>query len=330
MIKPPAKSNGPARQVAVSADRLSMRFGENYAVSEVSFQVSAGTIFGFLGPNGSGKSTVIRMLCGLLKPTAGHGAILGYDCVHDSEMVKRSIGYMSQKFSLYPDLTVYENLTFFGRVYGVPQLPARREEIIAMIGLGPYRDRRAGHLSGGWKQRLALGCALLHQPQVLFLDEPTAGIDPVARREIWDFLFNLASQGVTLFVTTHYMDEAERCNELGYIFLSRLLVLGRPDELRLDPRVTPPGRRWLEATVDRPAELMPRLSATPGIDNVTIFGNTLHLRAEERVSDSAIREVTGGVEFLPGAPTLEDVFVMLTAEAERERPGNGRQGRAGR
>ena len=325
-----ASANGPARHVAVSADRLSMRFGENYAVTEVSFQVTEGTIFGFLGPNGSRKSTVIRMLCGLLKPTAGRGAILGYDCVHNSEMVKRSIGYMSQKFSLYPDLTVYENLTFFGRVYGVPGLPARREEIIAMIGLEPYRNRRAGHLSGGWKQRLALGCALLHQPAVLFLDEPTAGIDPVARREIWDFLFTLAGQGVTLFVTTHYMDEAERCNELGYIFLSRLLVTGRPDELRLDPRVTPPGKRWLEATVERPAELMPRLSATAGIDNVTIFGNTLHMRAEERVSDRAIRELTGGAEFQPGSPTLEDVFVMLTDEAEREQAGRSSGGRAGR
>lgn len=297
-----------------------MRFGDFTAVDSVELSVPEGYIFGFLGPNGSGKSTVIRMLCGLLTPTSGTGTILGYDCVRNSEQVKRNIGYMSQKFSLYPDLTVYENLTFYGKVYEVGRLlPERRDEMINMLGLGPYANRRAGQLSGGWKQRLALACALLHQPRVLFLDEPTAGIDPVARRDLWDFLFVLASRGVTLFVTTHYMDEAERCNDLAYIYLSRLLVRGRPDELKLDPRVTPAGKRWLEATVERPAELMPRLTATAGLDNVTIFGNTLHLRADEALTDTAISSVAGGVEFLPGAPTLEDVFVMLTAEAERER-----------
>jgi ABC-type multidrug transport system ATPase subunit len=257
------------------------------------------------------------MLCGLLTPSGGTGTILGYDCVRQSEQVKRSIGYMSQKFSLYPDLTVYENLTFYGRVYEVGRaLAGRRDEIINMVGLGPYTNRRAGQLSGGWKQRLALACALLHEPRVLFLDEPTAGIDPVARRDLWDFLFVLASRGVTLFVTTHYMDEAERCNDLGYIFMSRLLVHGRPDEMKLDPRVTPPGKRWLEATAERPAELIPRLSALPELDNVTIFGNTLHLRADAAISNARISDLAGGVEFLPGAPTLEDVFVMLTAEAE--------------
>jgi ABC-type multidrug transport system ATPase subunit len=320
------------QSAAIVADGLTMRFGDFTAVSGVSFNVPPGTIFGFLGPNGSGKSTVIRMLCGLLPPSAGYGAILGYDCVRQSEQVKRSIGYMSQRFSLYPDLTVFENLTFYGRIYEVGHaLRARREAIIAMLGFEPYVNRLARDLSGGWKQRLALACALLHEPRVLFLDEPTAGIDPVARRDLWDFLFVLAGRGVTLFVTTHYMDEAERCNDLGYIFQSRLLVLGRPDELRLDPHVTPPGKRWLEATVERPAVLMPLLSATPGIDNVTIFGNTLHLRVDGGVSDADVARITGGVEFVPGKPTLEDVFVMLTAEAERERwrPGPGsREARA--
>jgi ABC-type multidrug transport system ATPase subunit len=310
---------GLQRATAITAEALTMRFGDFTAVDRVSFNVPEGYIFGFLGPNGSGKSTVIRMLCGLLTPSSGAGTILGYDCVKQSEQVKRSIGYMSQKFSLYPDLTVFENMTFYGRVYEVGRgLAARRDELINMVGLGPYANRRAGQLSGGWKQRLALACAMLHQPRVLFLDEPTAGIDPVARRDLWDFLFVLASQGVTLFVTTHYMDEAERCNDLAYIFLSRLLVHGRPDELKLDPRVTPPGKRWLEATVERPAELMPRLSATAGLDNVTIFGNTLHLRADDSIPDAKVSGIAGGVEFLPGAPTLEDVFVMLTAEAERE------------
>lgn len=312
------KPASPPHAAAITAEALTMRFGDVTAVERVSFSVPEGYIFGFLGPNGSGKSTVIRMLCGLLTPSAGTGTILGFDCVRQSEQVKRSIGYMSQKFSLYPDLTVFENLTFYGRVYEVGRaLPARRDELINMVGLGPYAHRRAGQLSGGWKQRLALACALLHQPRVLFLDEPTAGIDPVARRDLWDFLFVLASRGVTLFVTTHYMDEAERCNDLAYIYLSRLLVHGRPDELKLDPRVTPPGKRWLEATVERPAELMPRLIATAGLDNVTIFGNTLHLRADETLPDAQISAIAGGVEFLSGAPTLEDVFVMLTAEAEQ-------------
>lgn len=314
-----AEASPGSSSPAVAAKGLTMRFGDFTAVDELSLEVTPGTIFGFLGPNGSGKSTVIRMLCGLLRPTAGTGSVLGYDCVRQSEHVKRSIGYMSQRFSLYPDLTVSENLTFYGKVYGLgPRLHRRRDEIIEMLALGPYAARRAGQLSGGWKQRLALGCALLHEPEVMFLDEPTAGIDPVARRDIWDFLFLLASRGVTLFVTTHYMDEAERCNELGYIYFSRLLVRGRPAELRLDPRVTPPGKRWLEATLDYPATVIPQLIETPGIDNVTIFGNTLHLRAEEAVSDEAIARLAGGATFEAGSPTLEDVFVMLTHESERD------------
>lgn len=313
---------------AIVAEGLTMRFGEFTAVKDVSFEVAPGTIFGFLGPNGSGKSTVIRMLCGLLKPSGGTGRILGYDCRHETEMVKRSIGYMSQKFSLYPDLTVMENLSFYGRVYGMGRRLAQRcEDIVSMLALEPYVTRRAGNLSGGWKQRLALGCALLHEPQVMFLDEPTAGIDPVARRALWDFLFVLAGRGVTLFVTTHYMDEAERCNELAYIYLSRLLVRGKPNELKADPRVTPTGMRWLEATVERPAELIPRLIATPGLDNVTIFGNTLHMRAHSSVSDAAIAGLCG-VQFQPGAPTLEDVFVMLTVEAERATKQRAQQGAA--
>lgn len=314
----------PGQRPAIVADGLTMRFGDFTAVSEVSFQVRPGTIYGFLGPNGSGKSTVIRMLCGLLTPSAGRGEILGLDSVRQSEEVKRRIGYMSQKFSLYPDLTVFENLSFYGKVYEVGKaIPRRRDEIIELLGLQPYVHRRAGQLSGGWKQRLALGCALLHEPQVVFLDEPTAGIDPVARRDLWDFLFILAGRGVTLFVTTHYMDEAERCGELAYIYLSKLLVRGRPDELREHSIVTPPGYRWLEATVERPAELLPQLRQLPGVDSLTIFGNTVHFRADERVSDAEIRRATGHDEYQHGAPTLEDVFVMLTLNAERERAARG-------
>lgn len=316
---PPEPAAG-FNQAAIVATRLSKSFGSFRAVTDLSVSVETGTIYGFLGPNGSGKSTVIRMLCGLLTPTSGRGSIVGYDCVRQSEMVKRSIGYMSQKFSLYPDLTVSENLGFYGRVYEVGRsLADRRDEVITLLGLKPYFNRRAGHLSGGWKQRLALGCALLHRPKVLFLDEPTAGIDPVARRELWDFLFRLASEGTTLFVTTHYMDEAERCGNLGYIYYSRLLASGRPDDLKRDPRVTPPGTRWLEAAAERPAEVISRLVREPGLDNVTIFGNTLHLRAWDSIPASRISEVSQGLEWAPGAPTLEDVFVMLTYEAEKER-----------
>jgi ABC-type multidrug transport system ATPase subunit len=308
----------PTGDDAIVADRLTMRFGDFTAVDDVSLSVPRGSIFGFLGPNGSGKSTLIRMLVGLLRPTAGHGYILGYDSTREAEEVKQRIGYMSQKFSLYPDLTVSENLGFYTRVYGLGRRAReRRAEIIELLQLEPYIDRRAANLSGGWKQRLALGCALVHEPQVLFLDEPTAGIDPVARRDLWDFLFILAGRGVTLFVTTHYMDEAERCNRLGYIYLGKLLVGGRPDDLKEDPRVTPPGKRWLEGTVERPAAVMAGLIREPRVDNVTIYGNTLHLRADSSISDAEVAVLAGGVEIAPGALTLEDVFVMLTQEAER-------------
>jgi ABC-type multidrug transport system ATPase subunit len=307
-------------EAAIVTDELTMRFGDFTAVDHVSLSVPKGNIFGFLGPNGSGKSTLIRMLCGLLRPSEGHGYILGFDCVKQPEEVKLHIGYMSQKFSLYPDLTVAENLGFYGRVYGLgKRMPQRRDEIVELLSLQPYFNRRAAHLSGGWKQRLALGCALVHEPQVLFLDEPTAGIDPVARRDLWDFLFVLAGRGVTLFVTTHYMDEAERCNQLGYIYLSKLLVGGTPDALKQDPRVTPSGKRWLEGGLENPAAVMAALIAHPHIDNVTVYGNTLHLRVDSSVTNAEVSRISGGIELHPGEPTLEDVFVMLTEEAEKGR-----------
>jgi ABC-type multidrug transport system ATPase subunit len=312
-------AEGPAQSAAIVADHLTMRFGNFTAVSDVSLSVMPGKIFGFLGPNGSGKSTVIRMLCGLLRPTEGGGSILGHDIVHEAEAVKRNIGYMGQRFSLYPDLTVHENLGFYGRVYDVGRrLNERRDAVVELLELEPYLHRRAGQLSGGWKQRLALGCALLHEPRVIFLDEPTAGIDPVARRDLWDFLFSLAGRGVTLFITTHYMDEAERCNELGYIYFSKLLVRGKPDVLKHDPRVTPSGKRWLEVSVASPPETLPRLAAISGVDNLTIFGNAIHMRVDESVADRRIGEVAHA-DVVPSSPTLEDVFVMLTALSEAER-----------
>src|SRR6267154_2534639 len=226
-------------ETMIECHDLTKRFGTFTAVDHVTFSVTKGSIFGFLGPNGSGKSTVIRMLCGILEPTEGTAAVAGIDVVQATDKLKGTIGYMSQKFSLYDELTAYENLQFYGRLYGLKGSPLkeRMDELVALTHLEPYMTRRAALLSGGWRQRLAMACALMHRPTVLFLDEPTAGIDPVARRDLWDLLFEFAGGGMTLFVTTHYMDEAERCDHVGYIYMSKLIVCGEPDELKQMPDV---------------------------------------------------------------------------------------------
>jgi ABC-type multidrug transport system ATPase subunit len=305
----------------IEVEGLTRRFGDFTAVSDVTFDVHRGDIFGFLGPNGSGKSTVIRMLCGLLRPTEGRARIAGHDTHADADALHERLGYMSQRFSLYDDLTVEENLRFFGKLYGLRRdaLRARVEETIEQSHLGPFRNRYAGLLSGGWKQRLALGSAMLHHPEVLFLDEPTAGIDPVARRELWDFLFELAGEGTTLFVTTHYMDEAERCTRVGYIYLSRLIVCGEPGELRALPEVTPAGTRRVEVICEPLTQGLRRLRSLAGVRDATIFGQSVHLLVDESLDDDAIAhhlessEVTD-VAVHPIIPSLEDVFVTLTKQ----------------
>jgi len=314
----PSDANSTAAMI--ECDGLTKRFGHFTAVDSVSFRVAKGSIFGFLGPNGSGKSTVIRMLCGLLQPSAGAGRIAGFDVAKQTDDIKTLIGYMSQKFSLYDELTVTENLNFYSRLYGLSgaALVERREELIALTHLGPYLTRRAGLLSGGWRQRLAMACSLVHKPTVLFLDEPTAGIDPVARRAFWDLLFEFSPFGMTLFVTTHYMDEAERCSHVGYIHMAKLVVSGVPDDLKALPVVNPPGTRRLDITCDHVTTGLQALRRLPGVRNATVFGQSMHLLVEQELPEQAIRDelARAGIPqaaIHPIGPSLEDVFVALTA-----------------
>src|SRR6267154_234436 len=306
-------------ETMIECEGLTRRFGHFTAVDHVSFSVTKGSIFGFLGPNGSGKSTVIRMLCGLLEPSDGRATIAGFDVAHQTEQIKNLIGYMSQKFSLYDELTVYENLMFYGRLYGLRgvALTKRRDDLVALTHIEPYMQRRAALLSGGWRQRLAMACALMHHPTVLFLDEPTAGIDPVARRELWDLLFEFSSTGMTLFVTTHYMDEAERCSHVGYIHMSKLVVCGEPDELKQLPEVNPPDARRLDVTCEHVTLGLQAVRHLPGVRTATVFGQSMHLLVDKTTTEDLRRQKLrkAGIsqaDIRPIAPSLEDVFVALT------------------
>ncbi|NIA12886.1 MAG: ATP-binding cassette domain-containing protein [Nitrospiraceae bacterium] len=309
----------------IRAEGITRRFGHVTAVDGVDLDIEEGNIFGFLGPNGSGKTTLIRMLCGLLRPSAGHANVLGFDTVRDSERIKRSIGYMSQQFSLYTDLTVMENLKFYSRVYGIrrQKMRDRIEEVIEIVGIENYRKRLAAELSGGWKQRLALACSLVHRPKVMFLDEPTAGIDPVARRDLWNLLFDLAGRGVTFFVTTHYMDEAERCSHVGYIYFSKLMVCGTPKELKQLPEITPEHLVRLEVRCPRPAGAMRKLNTFAYVQDATIFGDALHVLADEgcesHMSDDLSQAGFESPRIRSIPPTLEDVFVTLTRNKDGQR-----------
>jgi ABC-type multidrug transport system ATPase subunit len=309
----------------IECDGLTKRFGTFTAVDHVSFSVGKGSIFGFLGPNGSGKSTVIRMLCGILEPTEGTARIGGRDIIREGEEIKEMIGYMSQKFSLYDELTANENLLFAGKLYSLSgrELTQRRDELVALTHLEPYLNRRASLLSGGWRQRLAMACSLMHKPTVLFLDEPTAGIDPVARRELWDLLFEFAGEGMTLFVTTHYMDEAERCDHVGYIYMSKLIVCGEPDELKQMPEVSPSGTRRLDVTCDHVTTALQAMRQMEGVRNATVFGQSMHLLVDESVRRAEIEEKLRNVgishsEIHEIGPSLEDVFVTLSEKHANE------------
>jgi ABC-2 type transport system ATP-binding protein len=310
VAQPLAPTSRPAG--TIDARGVTVRFGHFTAVNRVSLTVGHGEVFGLLGPNGSGKTTLIRGLCGLIPFAEGAATVLGRDVGREAEQVRAQIGYMSQKFALYEDLTARENMDFYAGIYGLPpaQARARKAELIELTGLEPYLDRRGGRLSGGWKQRLALVCALLHEPRLIFLDEPTAGIDPVARRDLWDLLFRLSAEGITLVVTTHYMDEAERCARVGYIYLSHMLAVGTPHELKELAGVTPAGTRWLEIVGTDSAAVLERLRGRPGVRQATIFGSSIHTLVDAQVTpaDLGLRDE----QVLPTEASLEDVFVSLS------------------
>ena len=318
-------------EVGIRVDEVTKDFGKVRALTSVSLEVPRGEIFGLLGPNGSGKSTLIRILCGLLAPTEGRATVDGFDVASEGEQVRQHIGYVSQAFSLYRDLTVEENLDFFASIYGLhgAERRQRREWVIELTHIDPYRDRLAGALSGGWRQRLALAAALMHRPRVLFLDEPTAGIDPVARRELWDLLFSLAAENVTMFVTTHYMDEAERCGTIAYLYLSRLIAVGRPSELKTLREVTPTGTRRVEASSSAGvAPLLVSARTLPYVRSATIFGTSLHLLVDADVPDGQIDHdlesfQLGQISVREIEPSLEDAFVRLTETKGREVEASG-------
>lgn len=294
---------------------LEKHFGAFKAVAGISFSVRRGEIFGLLGPNGAGKSTTIRMLCGLLDPTAGSGQVAGFDIVRETEKIKTRIGYMSQKFSLYDELTVEENIDFYSGIYRLPRdkKAARKDWVLTMAGLRDHRRSRTAELSGGWKQRLALGCAVLHEPPILFLDEPTSGVDPNSRRAFWDLIYSLSEQGVTVFVTTHYMEESEYCDRLGIVYRGELVALGTPRELKTEhmPEAV------LEIDCDRPNDAMLLVERLPAVKEVALFGRGLHAVAADPIAaEAAIRGALAGaghrlVRLERIVPTLEDVFVSL-------------------
>ena len=307
---------------AVEIDDLVKTFGSFVAVDHVSLKVAKGEIFGFLGPNGAGKSTTIRMLCGLLKPTSGRASVNGHDVATEPEVIRRNIGYMSQKFSLYDDLTVEENIDFFSGIYGVPQekRAERKEYVLRMAEIVERRRAKTHTLSGGWKQRLALGCAILHEPPILFLDEPTSGVDPIARRAFWALIHELSDAGRTIFVSTHYMDEAENCNRLALMYKGKVIALGAPTELKRQLN----SHRILRLDSSDVLETMRALEGVPGVRDVAVFGGGLHVTVDDL--DAAKPRIVAAVtaksialkRLDPIVPSMEDVFVAMIAAEDRQ------------
>jgi ABC-2 type transport system ATP-binding protein len=313
-----------AKRPAIVVEELTKNFGSFAAVDHVSFSVNEGEIFGWLGPNGAGKTTTIRMLLGLIKPSSGRASVLGYDPARDTKIMQAQVGYMSQQFTLYNELTAQENIRFYGRVYGLSsaELNQRQEELLQMAGLLGYENRLTGNLSGGWKQRLALGCAIVHRPRVVFLDEPTAGVDPINRREFWELIYSMAKQGVTILVTTHYMDEAELCQRVGFISQGRVVALDSPSRLKQ----TQMRGRVLEINSPAPDQVMTVLKAAQQagklpLDEVALYGAQIHavVPADEQYRQ-AIRQALEAanipitsLEWIE--PTLEDVFISAVNAA---------------
>ena len=305
-------------ETAIHVERLTKKFGDFIAVNEVSFDVHRGEVVGYLGPNGSGKTTTMRMLLGLLLPTSGSAQVLGFDIRKEAESIRPLVGYMSQKFALYEDLTVRENLVFYGGVYGMrpAEYRPRVKDVLALIRLSGREDERAGELSGGWRQRLALGIALIHNPKLLFLDEPTSGVDPSARREFWDLIYTLAEQGATVFVSTHYMDEAEHCGRLGIMYNGRLMAMDTPSALKAS-RLKGPA--W-NVVADPLIPALETLSAIPGVHRAGLLGDHLHaISLRDAHTAESIRAALAARGFANAVveeaePTLEDVFVELAGK----------------
>jgi len=299
--------------LAIDVAGLDKRFGDKHVVQDLSIQVEQGRICGFLGPNGSGKTTTLRMLCGLLTPDSGQGACLGFDIIAQADQIKRRTGYMTQKFSLYEDLTIAENLQFTARVYGLDRRPQRVDTALDRLGLTARRDQLAGSLSGGWKQRLALAAATLHEPQLLLLDEPTAGVDPKARREFWDEIHTLAAEGLTVLVSTHYMDEAERCHEIAYISYGKLIARGTVDEVVQSSHLITFHGQGPEI-----GKLAHQIAVAPGVETVAPFGAVLHVSGTDRAALEAAIAPWRKPPFAwtEIAPTLEDVFIQLMGRSE--------------
>jgi ABC-2 type transport system ATP-binding protein len=299
----------PDPAIAIDVKGLTKSFGGREVVHDLSMQVKRGAIYGFLGPNGSGKTTTIRMLCGLLTPDSGQGTCLGFDIRADADKIKRRVGYMTQRFSLYQDLSVRENLEFVARLYGVPDAGGAARDMIKRLGLSGREGQLAGELSGGWKQRLALGACTLPNPQLLLLDEPTAGVDPKARREFWNEIHALAAEGLTVLVSTHYMDEAERCHEIAYIAYGHLLVHGTVEEVIRKSELT-----TYTVSGDNLNNLMAELTGKSGVDMVAPFGTSLHVSGRDKAAlDAAIApwRDRSGLHWQASAPSLEDVFIDL-------------------